>query len=142
MRSAAGLRNYLSSSLLFYKYLFEYVCVMAEEDDLTKFRSTLFHVKPYEALLALQNRRLYVAEISTEIDSTRSHTTKLLKRFEEHDLVDSERRGRRNFFVLTEKGRELASDLSDIESFLVPDSAFDDGVETGGSLERCSRSRP
>lgn len=115
------------------------MCNMVEEDDLHEFRSILFNVKPYEALLALRTQELYGAEVATAADTTYSHAVKMLRRFNEHDLVNKRKKGRCTYYTLNEKGKELADQLQEIESFLVPDSDFNSvGPDTGGSLEECS----
>lgn len=113
-------------------------CIMVEEHDLHEFRSTLFNLKPYKALLALRTQELYGAEVATAADTTYSHAVQMLSRFNEHDLVNKRREGRCTYYTLNEKGQALAEKLQNIESFMVPDSDFETGPKTGGSLEECS----
>lgn len=112
---------------------------MVEEYDLSEFRSTLFNLKPYEALLALKNQELYGAEVAKATNTTYSHAVQMLSRFNEHDLVNKRRQGRCTYYTLNEKGRALAEKLENIESFMVPESDFNStGPDTGGSLQQCS----
>lgn len=81
-----------------------------EDDTLDMF----LKMKPCKALFAVQNledSETYPSKVSDKIDSTYAHTVKILERFTEMGLVDSEKEGRKRMLTLTEKGSTLAEDL-------------------------------
>ncbi|WP_049996382.1 helix-turn-helix domain-containing protein [Halococcus sediminicola] len=70
----------------------------------------LLNEKPAKILRTLRepSKDNYGQAIAYKINSTYSHTLKLLKRFEEHDVVESDTDGRKKIYELTEDGQELA----------------------------------
>jgi DNA-binding MarR family transcriptional regulator len=81
-----------------------------EDDTLDMF----LKMKPCKALFAVQNledSETYISKISEKIDSTYAHTVKIIERFRDMGLVDSEKEGRKKMLTLTEKGSTLAEDL-------------------------------
>jgi DNA-binding MarR family transcriptional regulator len=74
-------------------------------------RSIFTNEKPVMALVHLKSRRTenYASEISDKIDTTYSHTVKILGRFEDLGLVTSAGyKGRKKMLKLTDSGKELA----------------------------------
>ena len=74
--------------------------------------SKFINEKPFKILAVLENESTenYGQAIRDQVDSTYSHTLKTLKQFEEDGLVESEQKGRKKIYRLTEEGRELADD--------------------------------
>lgn len=70
----------------------------------------LLNEKPAKILTTLRepNKDNYGQAIAYKINSTYSHTLKLLKRLEEHDVVTSDTDGRKKIYELTDDGKELA----------------------------------
>lgn len=70
----------------------------------------LLNEKPAKILRTLRepSKDNYGQAIAYKINSTYSHTLKLLKRFEEHDVVESKTDGRKKLYELTDDGKELA----------------------------------
>lgn len=81
-------------------------------------REMFINEKPVQHLLYLQNRDGYASEVSRITDTTYSHSVKILNRFEEDGLAESERKGRRKIYSLTEKGREFVDMFSEISDHL------------------------
>lgn len=53
----------------------------------------------------------YASELSSECDTTYSHAVKVMNRFQEMRLVESEKKGRKKEYSLTERGETLADQL-------------------------------
>ena len=71
--------------------------------------------KPVKALCYIkENEKPYSREIATEIDTTQSHSVKMLQRLEEHGTVTSEKKTRRKEYQLTEIGETLADALQTV----------------------------
>ena len=70
----------------------------------------LLNEKPAKILTTLRepNKDNYGQAIAYKINSTYSHTLKLLKRLEKHGIVESDTDGRKKLYELTEEGTELA----------------------------------
>lgn len=74
------------------------------------------NVKSAKILVSLSNPSTdnYASEISSQVDCTYSHTVRILHKFEDKGLVDSDKEGRKKVVELTEDGREVAEDLGDL----------------------------
>ncbi len=72
--------------------------------------------KPVQIIVVLNNRfsENYPSKISEEVNSTYSHTVRLLNRMEEQGLVTSSKEGRRKMMELTDEGREVARKSSEL----------------------------
>lgn len=72
--------------------------------------------KPVQIIVVLNNRfsENYASQISEEINSTYSHTVRLLNRMEDQGLVTSSKEGRRKMIELTDEGREVARKSSEL----------------------------
>jgi len=70
----------------------------------------LLNEKPAKILTTLRepNKDNYGQAIAYKINSTYSHTLKLLKRLEKHGIVESDTDGRKKMYELTDDGKELA----------------------------------
>ncbi len=66
--------------------------------------------KPVMALVTIRKHRdeVYGSLISQKIDTTYAHTVKILSRMEDHDLIETEKKGRKKILTLTGKGEEYA----------------------------------
>lgn len=96
---------------------------MTEDLDLSKF---LLNEKPCRLLVEVGKKsEPFGKEISKEIDSTYSHTLRVVDRFEELGLISRERRGRKVVLSLTEDGEKVADVLENL---------FGSLRETGGDL--------
>jgi len=86
----------------------------------------LLNGKPCRLLVEVGERsEPFGKEISKEIDSTYSHTLRIVDRFEELGLISRERPGRKMVLSLTEDGEEVADALENL---------FGAIRETGGDL--------
>jgi len=74
----------------------------------------LFQEKTSSALIFIYHKEItYISEVSANIDSTFSHTNKIVKRLEELGLLSSVFEGRSRFLQLTPRGYFLAKSLSE-----------------------------
>ena len=74
----------------------------------------LFQEKTSAALIFIYCKEVtYISEVSSNIDSTFSHTNKIIKRLEEIGLLSSVFEGRSRFLQLTPRGYFLAKHLSE-----------------------------
>ena len=90
----------------------------------------LFQEKTSAALVFIYRKEVtYISEVSSNIDSTFSHTNKIVKRLEEIGLLSSVFEGRSRFLQLTPRGYFLAKSLSDaLDTFRSSDEfAFPEG---------------
>ena len=72
----------------------------------------LIHEKTFLALLFIYQKEVtYISEVSENIDSTFSHTNKIVKRLEELGYVSSVFAGRTRFLQLTPRGYHYAKQL-------------------------------
>lgn len=86
---------------------------MPVEEDLA---STFVNEKPIRVVMAIDALEdPFIRQISQEVDSTYSHTVKLLQRLSDSDIVVSEQKGRKKIFNLTETGKQLAKEFNDLE---------------------------
>ena len=76
----------------------------------------LLNEKPAKILTTLRepNKDNYGQAIAYKINSTYSHTLKLLKRLEKHDVVTSDTDGRKKLYELTKDGKELAESAEEL----------------------------
>lgn len=84
------------------------------EKDLKEF---LFNTKPVDLIISLrrQNTGNYASSLSRQIDSTYSHTVKMLHKMEDKfNLVKSEKKGRKKIFTLTPHGEKVSEKLDDL----------------------------
>ena len=73
----------------------------------------LFQEKTSSALIFIYQKEItYISEVSSNIDSTFSHTNKIVKRLEDIGLLNSVFEGRSRFLQLTPRGYFLAKSLS------------------------------
>ena len=73
----------------------------------------LFQEKTSSALIFIYQKEItYISEVSSNIDSTFSHTNKIVKRLENIGLLNSFFEGRSRFLQLTPRGYFLAKSLS------------------------------
>lgn len=81
----------------------------SEDDDLKKF---FLQEKPTDMIVILRKQGTsYASELSTKADTTYSHAVKVMNRMKEIGLVQSEKKGRKKEYTLTEKGQQLADNL-------------------------------
>ena len=74
----------------------------------------LFQEKTSATLIFIYRKEVtYISEVSSNIDSTFSHTNKIIKRLEEIGLLSSVFEGRSRFLKLTPRGYFLAKHLSE-----------------------------
>ena len=83
------------------------------DDSLKEF---FVNVKSAKILVTLSNPTTdnYASQISSNVDCTYSHTVRILQKFEDRGLVNSEKQGRRKMIELTEDGSEVAEKLGDL----------------------------
>lgn len=67
--------------------------------------------KPVKALIAISHRdnEIYATQIAEEINTTYSHTVKIISRLKDEDMVESTKQGRKKVLTLTEKGESYAN---------------------------------
>lgn len=77
-------------------------------------RELFIREKPVRLLIEINNPRTenYASEMSKSIDCTYSHAVRVIQRFEENGLVETEEKGRKKNIFLTDKGKEIAKSLS------------------------------
>lgn len=61
-------------------------------------------------------RDLTASKLQTELDISPAHTIKVIKKMEEHGLIEREQKGRSKVISITEDGKEIAEKLSDIKN--------------------------
>lgn len=66
------------------------------------------------SVLTNQTREWHITDLAKEANVTYVHTSRFLKKCEEHGLVASERHGRIKRLYLTDKGKEIAKSVSSI----------------------------
>ena len=76
-----------------------------------KLESLLFYSKPLHLILCLHNGPKYVTKIAKEIDTTYSHTVKLLEKLKRMGLVEFEKKGRIKIVRLSPLGEKVAHEL-------------------------------
>lgn len=83
------------------------------DDSLKEF---FVNVKSAKILVTLSNPTTdnYASQISSNVDCTYSHTVRILQKFEDRGLVQSEKQGRRKMIELTDDGSEVAEKLGDL----------------------------
>ena len=74
----------------------------------------LITVREHTNLLGEQDNRIYIAEISRKSDTTYSYTKRLLDKFEDLDLIEQRKRGRKKEIKLTKKGEKLADKIREV----------------------------
>lgn len=82
-----------------------------KENQLTEL---LLNEKPTFVLVTLTEGEKYGSEIAEQIDTTYAHTVKIIKQLKQKGLVRTEKDGRKKYVFLTEKGRELANDCTNL----------------------------
>ncbi|PSH00435.1 MAG: hypothetical protein BRC30_03555 [Nanohaloarchaea archaeon SW_7_46_7] len=56
----------------------------------------------------------YASEISSNVGCTYSHTVRILHKFDDKGLVETNKEGRKKIIELTEDGRDIAQNLGDL----------------------------
>lgn len=84
-----------------------------EEDSLKEF---FVNVKSAKILVSLSNPTTdnYASKISSNVDCTYSHTVRIIQKFEDRGLLESEREGRKRVVQLTEDGRDIAQAMGEL----------------------------
>lgn len=79
-------------------------------DELEEF---FLNEKPARILVSLRQQTTdnYATSISRQVDSTYSHTVKVLHRMEDFNLIEYEQKGRKREITLTQKGERIAEIL-------------------------------
>lgn len=93
--------------------------------------------KPVKTLVHLKRSRepMYTSKLNQKVDTTYAHATKLVKKLEEENLLERQRKGRKKIIRLTEKGETLARNF---ENLLDAENDF----ETSDSANRSSGTEP
>lgn len=78
-------------------------------------KSQFLKIKPCTILLLLKDsqQQWYPSKLARSANCSYVHTVNLLSKLRRHGVVALERRGRQNFYRLTERGAHLASLLDD-----------------------------
>lgn len=71
-------------------------------------------------ILLKDSNTKYISELAKESGTTYVHTTKLLRKLENEEIVSIEQNGKKRMVKLTEKGNKIASALN--EALTVLDS--------------------
>lgn len=79
-----------------------------------------FRRKPALMLVSLKknNRMRYGSILAKEVDCTYSHAVKILQTLEELKLVSFEKKGRIKLIKLTNKGKEVANAIEEIQKLI------------------------
>lgn len=82
--------------------------------------------KPVRALIIIgkNDGEIYASQVTDEIDTTYSHTVKIISRLKEQELVESKKLGRKKVLRLTEKG-QLCADLFEQLNDLDEEGGYD-----------------
>jgi len=74
------------------------------------------NVKSAKILVSLSDpsKDNYASEISSNVECTYSHAVRILQKFEDRDLVESKKEGRKKIMELTPEGEEIAKDMGDL----------------------------
>lgn len=74
------------------------------------------NIKSAKILVSLSDpsKDNYASEISSNVDCTYSHAVRILQKFEDRDLVESKKDGRKKILELTSEGEEVARDMGDL----------------------------
>ena len=69
--------------------------------------------KPSKLIIELQTEETehYIQELCRTIDSTYSHTVKIIQRLEKENLIKSRKDGRKKICELTPKGEKVADNI-------------------------------
>ncbi len=72
--------------------------------------------KPAGILVEIKRGRgeIYASILSKEVDCTYSHAVKILKKFEQNNLVEFDKNGRKKLIELTDEGEKIASTLDEL----------------------------
>lgn len=71
--------------------------------------------KPCKVIVLLKDSNTkYISELAKESGATYVHTTKLLRKLEENEIVTIEQNGKKRMVKLTEKGNKIASALNEV----------------------------
>ncbi len=78
----------------------------------------LFRKKPCMMLVELveSDEELYASKLAKRVECTYSHVVKVLQQMHDAGLLEFEKRGRLKIISLTEKGEDVASNISDVRS--------------------------
>lgn len=75
----------------------------------------LFRKRPLDLLMELRrNGESYSQKISMKIDCTYAHTTNIIKKLVELNIIDSKKIGRKKSLTLTNKGKEICEHLNEV----------------------------
>lgn len=76
--------------------------------------------KPVMTLVVIRRHRddVYCSVVSKRIDTTYAHTVKIISKLEDKGLIKSEKKGRKKFLKLTDKGEEYADLFIDLLDLL------------------------
>ena len=71
--------------------------------------------KPADIMIILNHEeRSHASELCKIADTTYSHCVKVMNKMKANGLVDSEKRGRKKEYTLTERGQDIADSLLEI----------------------------
>lgn len=77
-----------------------------------------FLIVLYRTEKSPKSTKLCNADLATKISTTYSHTTKVSQFFKEKGLIEKQNNGRKKPIKLTEKGKEIAKNLLELEKSL------------------------
>ena len=105
---------------------------------------SLLNWKPLSVLATLLDGENYSSIISKKIDSTYSHTVRIMYEFEKLELVKFNKHGRIKLVTLTEKGNRLAKKadelIKEIKSLETNKKDFIEGnIKTNNEVKKCNR---
>lgn len=80
----------------------------------------LLKQKPVEILKQIRKDRKqsYTSNLAKEVDTTYAHAVKIVGMLEDHNLVTTQKQGRKKILQLTNKGKEVADSLINLENTL------------------------
>lgn len=72
------------------------------------------HTKPARILVGIHqgDDPKYASVLSREAECTYAHTVKILNTFEENDLVEFDKQGRKKLIELTDRGQQVAQHMT------------------------------
>jgi len=85
-----------------------------------KIFNIFFREKPAMMLVGLKNTKgaIYASSLAKQIDCTYSHVVKILQEMEKEGLINFEKQGRLKLLTLTEKGSDVAENITAIKNSL------------------------
>ena len=82
--------------------------------------NVFFREKPAMMLVELKNAKgeIYASSIAKQVDCTYSHVVKILQEMQKAGLISFQKQGRLKLLTLTQKGKDVAKRVDEINNIL------------------------